>query len=216
MSPTVNPPRKYDASRRQEQARATRRAVLAAAHDLFVTQGYAATTMSMVAEAAGVSVETIYKTIGNKPQVVKACFDVAIAGDDEDVALMDRDDGFIARNRAEPDPRKKLAMFGAHIAESMHATGPIQIAVRDAATNDPAAADVWTQMGEEKLTGMTFFAENLKAGKHLRKGVSAQDARDVLWTFLSVELWELLVGQRGWSSERYGAWVGQQLIAALL
>jgi hypothetical protein len=141
---------------------------------------------------------------------------VAVAGDDEDVALMDREDGFVARNRAENDPRKKLMMFGAHIAESMHNTGPIQIAVRAAAATDPAAAEVWHQMGHEKLTGMTAFAENLKRGKHLRRGVTAEDARDVLWTFLSVEVWELLVGGRGWSDERFGKWVGEQLIAALL
>lgn len=208
--------RKYDASRRQAQARETRRAVLTAATRLFVSNGYGATTMADVADAAGVSVETIYKTIGNKPQLVKACFDVAIAGDDEDVALMDRDDGFVARNRAEPDPRKKLVMFGHHIADAMRQTGAIQLVVRDAKAADPAAADVWAKMKEEKLVGMTFFSSDLKAGKHLRKGVSADAARDILWTFLSVELWELLVGERGWSDDRYGAWVGEQLIAALL
>ena len=214
MSPSVNPSRKYDATGRQEQARATRRLVLATAHRMFVTDGYAATTMSGVADASGVSVETIYKTIGNKPKLVKACFDVAVVGDDEDVAMMDRDDGFVARNRAEPDPQKKLRMFGEHVAEAMRATGPIQIAVRDAAASDAAAAGVWAEMEGEKLTGMTFFAAELK--KHLRKGVSVDEARDVLWTFLSVQLWELLVGERGWDDDRYGMWVGDQLIAALL
>jgi AcrR family transcriptional regulator len=216
MVRAVNPSRKYDATRRQEQARLTRRAVLAVAHEMFVTDGYAATTMSAVAEAAGVSVETVYKTIGNKAQLVKACFDVAVAGDDEDVPMMERDDGIVAANRAEPDPRKKLAMFGTHIAESMRNTGPIQLAVRAAAATDPAAAAVWAQMGQEKLIGMTFFAAELKQSKHLRRGVSEDDARDILWTYLSVELWDLLVGDRGWDEERFGDWVGEQLIAALL
>jgi hypothetical protein len=63
---------------------------------------------------------------------------------------------------------------------------------------------------------MTAFAEHLRAGGHLRRGVSTNEARDVLWTHNSVELWELLVNRRGWATKRYGRWVGRQLIAALL
>jgi hypothetical protein len=46
--------------------------------------------------------------------------------------------------------------------------------------------------------------------------VSVDEARDVLWTHNSVELWDLLVRQRGWTNARFGRWVGRQLIAALL
>ena len=67
MSETVKPPRRaYDSSRRQEQARQTRRDILRAAHDLFVTHGYGRTTIADVARAAGVSAETIYATYKNK------------------------------------------------------------------------------------------------------------------------------------------------------
>jgi len=216
MSSTVNPPRKYDASRRQEQARLTRTAIVEQATRMFVEDGYAQTTIGAVADAAGVSVETIYKAFGNKPKLVKACFDVALAGDDEPVAIMDRDDGIVARTQAEPDPRKKLTMFGTHIAESCAATGPIQIAVRAAAATDPAAAEVWAQLQLERLTGMAFFALHLKESKSLRKGVTIEEARDVLYTFLGVELWQSLVHERAWDEKRYGKWIGQQLIAALL
>ena len=216
MSPTVNPPRKYDATRRQEQARQTRGAVLSAAHRMFVEDGYAQTKISAIAAAAGVSVETIYKTFGNKAGLVKACFDAAVVGDDEPVALMDRPDGIVARTQAEPDPRKKLTMFAAHVAQSCANTGPIQLAVKAAAATDPAAADVYAQLNRERLIGMGFFAEHLKETKALRKGVNVEEARDVLFTFLGADLWEALVLERGWSLERYGKWLGQQMIAALL
>ena len=216
MSPTVNPPRKYDASRRQEQARETRRAVLAAAHAMFVEQGYAQTTMAGVAEAAGVSVETVYKAFGNKAKLVKACFDVAVVGDDEPVALMERDDGIVAQTQAETDPRTKLSLFGAHIADTSERTGPIQLAVKAAAATDAAAAEVWAELGRERLIGMTGFALHLKETKSLRKGVTLDEARDVLWTFLGIEWWEALVLERGWDSKRFGKWISQQLIAALL
>ena len=66
------------------------------------------------------------------------------------------------------------------------------------------------------MVGMTAFAQHLRDSGHLRDGVSWQEARDVLWTHNSVELWDLLVRQRGWSTKRYGKWMGRQLVAALL
>src|SRR5689334_17406714 len=113
MADPVNPTRSYDASRRQEQARQNRLAVLRAAQALFVERGYAKTTMGDVADAAGVSVETVYKAFTNKPGLVKAVFDVAVVGDDEAIPLMERE--FVQRNIAEPDPRRKLEAYGEHL-----------------------------------------------------------------------------------------------------
>src|SRR4051795_10024314 len=106
--------RPYESSRRQSQARQTRAAVRDAAERLFLERGYAATTMAAVAEAANVSVETVYKAFGNKPGLVKGVFDVAVVGDDEPVPMMQRD--FVRRNEAERDPRRKLSGFGIHVA----------------------------------------------------------------------------------------------------
>ena len=214
MPRAVKPPRRYDASRRQEQARATRRAVLEAARELFLADGYAASTIAAVAGRAGVSAETVYKAFGNKPGLVKAVFDVTVVGDDEPVPMLQRE--FVRRNMAEPDPRVKLVDYGRHVAETAPRIGPVLLVVREAAATDPAAAGVWEQLQQERLTGMTAFATNLHEGGHLRGGVSPEEARDVLWVHNSLELWELLVRLRGWSDERFGRWVGQQLVAALL
>jgi AcrR family transcriptional regulator len=214
MPRAVKPPRRYDASRRQAQARATRRAVLDAARERFLEQGYARTTIAAVATGAGVSVETVYKAFGNKPGLVKAVFDVAVVGDDEPVPMLQRE--FVQRNIAEPDPRRKLLAYGEHLAVTAPRIGPVQLVVKEAAATDPGAAAVWEQLQHERLMGMTFFARNLDEGGHLREGVSVEEARDVLWAHNSVELWELLVRLRGWSDERYGRWVGHQLVAALL
>ncbi|MGZ4673726.1 MAG: TetR/AcrR family transcriptional regulator [Ilumatobacteraceae bacterium] len=210
----VKPQRNYDATGRRQQARRTRLAVLEAARRLFLDAGYAATTIAAVAEAAGVSVETIYKAFDNKPGLVKALFDVAVVGDDEPVPMMQRE--FVRRNMAEPDPRKKLADYGEHVGEISPRTCPILLVVRDAAAADSGAAGVWAKLQSERLTGMTMFAQHLAAGGHLRADISIEEARDVLWTHNSVELWDLLANQRGWATERFGRWVGQQLIAALL
>jgi AcrR family transcriptional regulator len=214
MSEVVKPRRTYDGSRRREQARRTRAATLDAGRRLFLEHGYANTTITMVAEEAGVAVQTVYKAFANKPGLVKALVDVAIVGDDEPVPLMERE--FVQRNMAEPDPRKKLTDYGEHVADVAPRVNPLLLIVRDAAAGDVGAAEVWEQMQTERLTGMTHFAEHLRAGRHLRRGVSATEARDVLWTHNSVELWDLLVRQRGWSDARFGRWVGRQLVAALL
>jgi len=210
----VNPRRPYDSSRRQEQARQTRAAVLEAAHRRFLERGYAKTTVADIAADAGVSVETIYKAFGNKPGLVKAVFDVAIVGDDEPVPMFERE--LVSRTHAEPDPRRKLLGYGDHLAEVTPRAYAIQLVVRDAAATDPTAAAVWDQLLAERLTGMTAFARHLHEGGYLRADVSLEEARDVLWAHNSVELWDLLVNRRGWTNERFGRWVGRQLVAALL
>jgi AcrR family transcriptional regulator len=214
MAADVNPRRTYDSPRRQEQARLTRRTVLDAARQLFLDQGYAKTTVSAVARRAEVSVETVYKAFGNKPGLVKAVFDVAVVGDDEPVPMVQRE--LVQRIEAEPDPRRKLALYGEHLVGVGTRTAAILLLVREAAATDAGAGAVWEQLQAERLTGMTAFAAHLAGGGHLRSGVSADEARDVLWTYNSVELWNLLVDQRGWSPDRFGTWVGHQLVAALL
>jgi AcrR family transcriptional regulator len=214
MVGAVKPPRRYDASRRQEQARATRRAVLQQARELFLERGYARTTVAAVADRAGVSVETVYKAFGNKPGLVKAVFDVAVVGDDEPVPMLQRE--LVQRTTAEPDPRRKLMGYAEHVGLTAPRIGPVLLVVREAAAADAGAAEVWEQLQQERLTGMTALATHLHEGGHLRDGVSMEEARDVLWVHNSLELWELLVRLRGWSDERFGRWVGQQLVAALL
>jgi AcrR family transcriptional regulator len=214
MSAKVKPKRAYDASRRRMQARESRRAMLDAGRRLFLEHSYASTTIPMVAAEAGVSVQTVYKAFENKPGLVKALVDVALVGDDEPVPMMERE--FVRQNMAEPDARKKLLDYGMHLAEIAPRAQPILLVIRDAGAVDAGAAEVWERLQAERLTGMTHFAQHLKSERCLRRGVSAAEARDVLWAHNSVELWDLLVRQRGWTPARYGRWIGNQLIAALL
>jgi AcrR family transcriptional regulator len=206
--------RAYDASRRQERALQQRRRILDAARTRFERDGYAATTLAALANDADVSVETIYKAFRNKAGVVKALFDVAVVGDDAPVPMLQRE--FVARNIAEPDPRKKLRSYAEHLAVTVPRTAPIQLLVRRAAATDPDLAALWEQMNGERLTGMTAFGSHLHDGGYLRDGVSADDARDILWTYNSIEVYELLVLERGWSLERYRDFVADALITALL
>jgi AcrR family transcriptional regulator len=212
MVDPVKPARRYDASRRQEQARENRRRVLDAAHRLFLDKGYANTAMPEIAKTAGVSVQTVYKTFANKATLLKAVFDVSVAGDDEPVPIAERD--AIATIRAEPSAARKITLYSRIIAEGSHRWGPVLLLARDAARADPAAAGVWAQMRQETLTAMTLFGTDLVATGQVR--LSVEEARDILWLYHSPEVYELLVLERGWDLERYARFFAEAVIAALL
>ena len=214
MAEPVKPARRYNASRRQEQARENRRRVLAAARRLFLTRGYAETSMPEIAKAAGLSVQTVYKAFANKATLLKAIFDVSVAGDDEPVPIAERD--LIRSIQAEPNAARKITMYLEHLAERVPHTAPVQLLARDAAGADHAAAAVWAQTRQETLTAMTYFAADLMATGQVRSELSKDEVRDVLWTYHSPELYELLVLERGWSAERYGRFLADAVISALL
>ena len=214
MSGDVKPRRPYHSTSRQEQARRTCRAIIDAAHHLFLTEGFAATTMSGVAAASGVAVQTVYKVFANKPRLAKAVFDIAIAGDDDEVPMLERE--ALSNVRAEPDPRIMFRRYGDFLATVAPRHVPVQLVIRDAATADPDARAVWAALQAERLAGMTIFATALHDRGHLRHDVTVEEARDTLWTYNSAELYQLLVVERSWTPHHYGQWVAAALIAALL
>jgi AcrR family transcriptional regulator len=204
--------RRYDTARRRARAERTRRDLLAAARRRFLEHGYAATTMAAVAAEVGVSVETIYKTFGGKPQLIMALFHAAIAGNAE-ISTEDRADRV---SQEERDPVRRLHAFGQFVAEVMPRVGPLMLLVRTAADSHPELADIWAGMNAERLARMAQHAERLHEHGHLRPGVTAAEARDVLWLYSAPDLYDLLVQQRGWSVDRYGTWIGHAYVAALL
>ncbi|WP_329050460.1 TetR/AcrR family transcriptional regulator [Amycolatopsis sp. NBC_01488] len=206
--------RRYDTSRRQEQARENRRRILAAASGLFREKGYAGTAMPEVARTAGVSVQTVYKAFANKATLLKAVFDVTVAGDDEDVPIAGRD--FIAAIQAEPDATRKIEMYLDHFAAVAPMVIPVQLLARDAAAADPAAAEVWAQMRQEMLMAMTYFSADLVATGQVKPDLAADDARDILWTYHAPEQYELLCLRRGWTPERYRGFLRDAIVAAVL
>jgi len=210
--PAVNSRRRYDSSGRRERARQTRDQIIEAAGELFLSGGYAATTVAAIAAAARVSVETIYKGFGGKPGLVRAIVERGLAGVGP-VPAEQRSDHI---RDTEPDPRRILAAWGGFVTELGPRTAPILALARDAAASDPEVADILDQISGARLERMTINARGLSDAGHLRPGITPAEAADILWTYSSPELYELLVIRRGWPAERYGQFVGQALTAALL
>ena len=206
--------RSYDASGRREQARARRRAVVVAAKELFERDGFRPTTIAAVAERAGVSAESIYKGFGTKAALAKAVFDFVIAGDDEPVPVWQRSEADAIR--AEPDIRRKSMLYSRGLAARQQRSAKVQVLIRDGGHTDQTLAALWRQLLAERLTGMTMLGRHLIESGQLREGIELDEVRDVLWTCTAVELYELLVVERGWPLDRYAEWIGHAIAAALV
>jgi AcrR family transcriptional regulator len=204
--------RRYDSRTRRARAEDARRRVLDTARRLFLERGYAATTVAAVAAGAGVSVEAVYKTYGSKSRLVLALFHDAIAGSGPEPAEARAD----RISASEKDPARRLRSFGTLVAEVTPRVAPLMLLVRTAADTDVEVAAVWEQMLAERLERMAGHARRLAEGGHLRAGVDVDEARDVLWLYNAPEVYDLMVQRRGWSPERFGAWVGEAYVAALL
>jgi AcrR family transcriptional regulator len=204
--------RRYDSSRRQEQARENRRRILSAAHELFVTRGYGRTTVADVAAEAGVAPETVYSAFKNKPALLHRAWDVAVGGDDQDVPLLERPE--VRALFAEPDLRTRLAAFAVFNTATMRRTARLHLAVRGAAASDHAAAAMLAEIDRQRLAAMTEHARAAAATGQL--AVAEDECRDVLWSTTDGTLWHQLVERRGWSDERYSAWLGRLWVSSLL
>lgn len=213
VDPSSSPvKRRYDAGRRRARAEESRRRVLDTARRLFLSDGYAATTVAAVAAEAGISAESVYKRFGSKARLVLALFHDSIAGLGPEPAELRAD----RLSASEGDVRRRLRGFGALVAEVTPRVAPVMLLVKAAAEADTELAEVWEQMLAERLDRMAGHARRLADDGHLRPGVSVEEARDVLWLYSAPEVYELMVIRRRWSPERFGAWVGETYVQALL
>jgi len=208
----VNTRRRYDSSGRRERARHTRDQITNIAKEMFLADGYAATTVAAIAAAAHVSVETIYKGFGGKPGLVRAIIEKGLAGQGP-VPAEQRSDHI---RDTEPDPRRIFVAWGAFTAEIGPRVAPIFLLARDAAAGDPEVAALVEEISAARLKRMTVTAGGLAKAGHLRPGVTVGEAADIQWALSSPELYELLVLRRGWTPELYGQFIAQALAAALL
>ena len=208
----VKPRRGYDSRSRQEQARRTRDAVLGFARARFLADGYATTTMASIAEDAGVSVDTVHKAFGGKAGLVKAIYQRSLDGVGP-VAAPRRSD---LMQRDETDPRLIVHRWGTLTTEVAPLVAPVHLLVRDAAATDPEMAALLRDSDDQRRERMRHNARTLVDRGHLAPGVTLEDATDVMWTYSSPELYELLVLRCGWDLTRYGRFIGRALAEALL
>ena len=211
MTPDPDPRRPYDTSGRRAAAERSRGAVLRACRELLEQDGYRATTVRAVAERAGVSAETVYKAFGGKQQLMKAVYDVALAGDDEPVPIGRRP--AVRRILATPDPAEKLTLYAAFVCDLYQRLGGL-LAVLGAA--DPELAELRAVTEQERLLGLVAFVEHLAEEGVLRPGLDPSRAADACWALTSPQLFAQLTVARNWEPEEYRRWLADTLSASLL
>ena len=206
--------REYDNSTRAEQARETRRRVVAAAHQAFIENGFAGTTMAMVADRAGVSVETIYKNFRSKAGLARVVLDIAIAGDDEPVAMPDRPAATEIANA--PDAREMLRRYARHARGIYERLGPLTTFLLGARAGNTELHKLRRDADAQRLHAATLLASAIRTTGQFRDGLDEERARDAVWALNSPELHSLLAIDRGWSADDYEAALTDCLTALLI
>lgn len=208
------PRRPYRSTLRQHQARSTRRAIVAAARDLFVELGWSRTTIDAVAARAGVSRKTVFASVGGKAALLKLAMDWALVGDDEPTAMSDRQ--VIAELERITDPRALLARWAPFIADLEARAAPLAAVLVVAADADPDAALVHNVSERNRLDGAEFIVARLTATGGLRAGLSTKRAVAAALVIMDPAVHRTLVHEHGWTDDEYAQWIQRAATAELL
>ncbi len=210
----MDQPVKTGPGRRERKALATRHRVLDAAEALFIRDGYAATTMTAIAEAADVAVQTVYAVFGTKRAILTRLLDVRIVGDDQRTPLRDRADW--QEMERETDPGRQLALLAAIATRIGNRIAALLEVMAAAAGSDPEIAAAYQRQQQARYQDQQRLARSLAAKSALRAGLSEAHAADIIWTLASARTHRALVGERQWAAGDYERWLGQALACALL
>lgn len=206
--------RDYRSDLRTAQARETRRAIVSAAGELFVTKGFGATTIDAIAEAAGVSRKTVFTAVGGKLELLRTALDWTVAGDDQPVALSDRAE---LRRLLELDDPAALVTGWAEILAGIDArVAPLFGALEVAAGIDPDARALLERSQRDRLAGARAVVERVRLLGALTPDLTAAEAVDVAWLATDPALFDRMVRVRGWTPGRFAEWLGHTLTGQLV
>jgi AcrR family transcriptional regulator len=193
---------------RAERSRRTRRRIIDAAAVLFLERGYAGATVRAIAEAAGVAVPTVELGFGTKARLLKAAIDVAIAGDDEPLPVLDRAWADTARRAT--SPAELLAVAAEVIAAAQRRSAGLVLAVFEGGRTDPELAALAEELTDQRAGTARWLVDALAA-----IAPPHADAADDLWLLMDPAIFDRLVRHRGWTPQQYGRWFARTAHALL-
>ena len=211
----VNPEtRRYSSPLRRDAASRTRQAVLGAARELFVAQGYTATTVEQIAARAGVAKPTVFTAAGSKHAILKQLRDIALAGDDEPVPVAQR--SWYQQALAEPNPRHALRRYARNATAMHRRSADIHEVLRAAATAEQELLQLWRASENERRGGATIVVDALLRKSTLKAGLDRAAAIDIVWILTASDIFWRLVRTRRWSHTQYANWLADTLCDQLL
>jgi TetR/AcrR family transcriptional regulator, regulator of autoinduction and epiphytic fitness len=210
-----SPKRTYASSLRDEQARQTRRQIVAAAGRLYETQGFAATTVDAIAAEAGVSRKTVFTSVGGKVALLKLAYDFAMAQDDEPITMIDRPR--LQEIIGAPDSYRAMELYADFVTQAGGRISALYLALRGAAEVDEEARELYDRWEHERRESMRAGPVSRLVGDGvLRPEVSPAEAADILWLLIMPSTYHALVVESGWSPERFRDWLLDAFRAQLL
>jgi AcrR family transcriptional regulator len=199
--------RKYDSTRRQADAEARHRRIVEEATKLFLDNGFAATSIGQIADAAGVSAQTIYATFGSKAAVLGRAIDVAVVGDYADVPIFDR----VSTLKTAAD----LTTYAGFLRTINERVAPLIRVMEQAAATDPSLGELRsTLIGRLRDDCRRWIAE--LGTKRLRHGLTEAEAADVMAVTGSPYVYTFFTLDAGWSPQKYERWIADALPQLLL
>ena len=213
MSDSVNT-RPYDTGRRAERTQASKRAVVEAAHELFLARGFADTTVDAISAASRVPIATVYRLFKTKTAILKQVIDTAVVGDDASVPLGDR--SVVKDAQAADDPKAMTAAW-AHVARQVFDnTAALRLVLRVAAALDTEAAALQDSIEEQRRVGQARVARALADRGFLAAGLKEAEARDIVYALMSIDTYRILRLEQRWSGARYERWLANALYRLLV
>ncbi|MHA3835791.1 TetR/AcrR family transcriptional regulator [Terrabacter sp. AAH1] len=204
--------RVYDNSARAQAARATRRRIIDTAGEILLREGYHAMSVSQLASSAGVSAQTVYNAVGGKAAVVKAVYDVMLAGDDAPVAMQDRAE-FRAMSEA-PDRESFVRAYAALCATIYERVGPLLgVILAQGAGGDSGLQVFVATIDDERRAGNTNALGALERAHGLPPALDRERFIDIVWAITGPEIYDRFVRRSGWSHRMYAAWLAEALVA---
>lgn len=200
--------RPYRSLVRNAQAAQTRERILIAAKNLFESEGFECVTIEKIAQAADVSIPTVYSLFQSKRGVLRALMD--------EVLPPDQFDALVEMSIQEKSPEIRLSL-SAKIARQMYDAEKVQMNLfRGAVVLAPEFKELEKEREMRRYSRQEVTIKAMVREKSLAKGLSEIKARDILWAFTGRDMYRMLVVEQGWASEEYEKWLSQLLVDNLM
>ena len=195
-------------NRRQRQAEATRREILAVARRLFASQGYAATSMAAIAEETGAAIQTIYSSVGPKHAILLALVDLM----DEEAGV-----GPMWQQVGRTDDPVELMRLGVHLTRQfIERFGDILWTLMAAAAIEPDVATTLEEANRRHRTGLGRLVGRIAEKGGLREGLPLERASDMFALLSSMATYHQLLHDYGWSLDECETWIVGTLCTLVL
>jgi len=201
-------PRRYNSARRQENAEETRRRIVAAARELFMSEGYGGAKIGAIAKKAGVAQQTVYAAFGNKRGILFTILDLMSI--DADIRATQE-----LLDAARGHPRRQLRIRTDFLVRFFIENIEMIDLMRTVSGVEPDLREVWVEGEARRYRGEAALVTEWDKAGALTPGLTASEATDIWWALSGTDNYRLFVVERGWTPERYLAWLGDTLEAML-